>query len=275
MTKPETMWQERTELLLGADSVKRLNESEVLVMGVGGVGAYAAEMLVRAGVGSLTIVDGDRIHESNLNRQLPALLPEVGKLKTEVLGRRLKAVNPDLRLTEIAEYVKDGRMTEILEGKPYRYVVDAIDTLSPKLYLLIHCVRRSIPVVSAMGSGGKVDPMQLKICDISQTYNCPLADVLRKRLHKWGVYTGIQAVFSPEAVPRSAVVETQGEANKKSTVGTVSYMPSIVGCMCASVVIREICGEKVVSDLPVPPAVRKKIALAGKAPRTPGDSFSV
>lgn len=255
------MWRERTELLLGAEAVKKLHEAEVLLVGVGGVGAYAAEMLVRAGVGSLTIVDGDRIHESNLNRQLPALRSEMGKLKTEVLGRRLKDINPGLRLREIPEYVKDERMIEILESRPYNYVVDAIDTLSPKIYLLYHCVSRHLRVVSAMGSGGKTDPMQLKICDISQTYNCPLADVLRKRLHKLGVYTGIQAVFSPEPVPEHAVRETENEPNKKSTVGTVSYMPPIVGCMCASVVIRELCGEKVVSPLPVPPSVRRKIKI--------------
>lgn len=246
-------------MLLGPEAVRKLNNADVLVFGVGGVGAYAAEMLVRAGVGNLTLVDGDRIHESNLNRQLPALLSELGKLKTEVLGRRLKDINPSLNLTEIPEYVKDERMIEILESRPYSYVVDAIDTLSPKIYLLYHCVNRHLPVVSAMGSGGKTDPMQLKICDISQTYNCPLADVLRKRLHKLGVYTGIQAVFSPEPVPEHAVRETEGEPNKKSTVGTVSYMPPIVGCMCASVVIRELCGEKVVSDLPVPASVRRKI----------------
>ncbi|MCM1169888.1 MAG: tRNA threonylcarbamoyladenosine dehydratase [Bacteroides sp.] len=252
-------WQQRTELLLGGEAVRKLNQASVLVVGLGGVGAYAAEMIVRAGVGNLTVVDGDRLYPTNLNRQLPALLPDMGRLKAEVMAERLLDINPELHLEAIPEYVKDGRMIEILESKPYDYVVDAIDTLSPKIYLLYHCVNRRLPVVSAMGSGGKLDPMQFKICDISQTYNCPLADVLRKRLHKLGVYTGIQAVFSPENVPEHAVREVEGEANKKSMVGTVSYMPSIAGCLCASVVIRELCGQKVESDLPVPPSVRKKI----------------
>lgn len=259
MTENILQWQERTRLLLGDAAVNRLAASSVLVVGLGGVGAYAAEMLVRAGVGKLTIVDGDRLHATNLNRQLPALVPDLGRLKAEVMANRLRGINPDLELEAIPEYVKDGRMIEILESKPFDYVVDAIDTLSPKIYLLYHCVSRRLPVVSAMGSGGKLDPMQLKICDISQTYQCPLADVLRKRLHKLGVYTGIQAVFSPEPVPAHAVRETEGEPNKKSTVGTVSYMPSMAGCLCASVVIRELCGQKVVSDLPVPASVRKKI----------------
>lgn len=252
------MWQERTELLLGAEAVQKLSEAKVLVVGLGGVGAYAAEMLTRAGVGSLTVVDGDKIQDTNLNRQLPALLPNIGRLKAEVMAERLLQINPHLNLEVVSEYMKDQRMIEVLESKPFDYVVDAIDTLSPKIYLLYHCVNRKLPVVSAMGSGGKTDPMQLKICDIAQTYNCPLADVLRKRLHKLGVYTGIQAVFSPEPILAHAVRETEGEPNKKSTVGTVSYMPAIVGCMCASVVIRELCGQKVVSDLRVPPSVRKK-----------------
>lgn len=259
MTDSIGIWQERTELLLGEEAVKRLAAASVLVVGLGGVGAYAAEMIVRAGVGKITIVDGDRLHDTNLNRQLPALHSTLGRLKAEVMAERLRDINPELEIEAIPEYVKDGRMIQVLESKAFDYVVDAIDTLSPKIYLLYHCVNRRLPVVSAMGSGGKTDPMQLKICDIAQTYQCPLADVLRKRLHKLGVYTGIKAVFSPEVVPAHAVRESEGEPNKKSTVGTVSYMPSITGCLCASVVIRELCGQKIESDLPVPASVRKKI----------------
>ena len=255
----EEAWDSRTELLLGQAEAESLRAASVLVMGLGGVGAYAAEMLARAGVGGLTIVDGDRLHPTNLNRQLPALHSTLGRLKAEVMGERLRDINPALRLEVLPEYVKDQRMIDILESCPFDYVVDAIDTLSPKVYLLYHCVQRGTRVVSAMGSGGKTDPLQLRICDISQTYACPLADALRKKLHRLGVYTGIQSVFSPEPGPARAVLPTWGEANKKSTVGTVSYMPSIGGCLCASGVIRELCGQKIKSDLPVPPSVRQKI----------------
>lgn len=252
-------WQSRTGLLLGGDALHRLSKASVLVVGLGGVGAYAAEMIARSGVGRMVVVDGDRIQESNLNRQLPALRSTLGEYKAHVMARRLKDINPDLRVDAVCAYLKDRPMVDLLRSEPFDYVVDAIDTLSPKIYLLYHCRMQGIPVVSAMGTGGKTDPLRLRICDISQTYNCPLADVLRKRLHKLGVYHGIQSVFSPESVKVGAVREISDEPNKKSRVGTVCYMPSIAGCLCASVVIRELCGEKVVSDLPVPASVRKRI----------------
>lgn len=247
-------------MLLGDANMEKLRAASVLVMGLGGVGAYAAEMLVRAGIGKICIVDGDEVSLTNLNRQLPALHSTLGQSKAGILKARFLDINPELEIEAIGEYVKDQRMVEILESRPFDYVVDAIDTLSPKIYLLYHCVKRKMRVVSAMGSGGKADPLQLKICDISQTYNCALADALRKRLHKLNIYAGIQAVFSPEPVPAYAVRKTFGERNKKSMVGTVSYMPPLVGCLCASVAIRELCGERVVSDLPVPLSVRRKIA---------------
>lgn len=257
---PEEDWQSRTRLLLGEEGVKALGRASVLVVGLGGVGAYAAECIARAGVGRMVIVDGDRLHPSNLNRQLPALHSTLGRFKAEVIGERLLDIHPDLKLDVVCRYLKDQPMVDLLRSEKFDYVVDAIDTLSPKIYLLYHCSQLGLRVVSAMGTGGKTDPSRLTVCDISQTYNCPLADVLRKRLHKLGVYTGIQSIFSPEKVREEAVCEVQGEENKKSRVGTISYMPSIAGCLCASVVIRELCGEKVVSDLPVPPSVRRKIS---------------
>ncbi len=262
----DTGWTDRTALLLGDANMEKLRSASVLVMGLGGVGAYAAEMLVRAGIGKICIVDGDEVSLTNLNRQLPALHSTLGQSKAGILKARFLDINPELEIEAMGEYVKDQRMVEILESRPFDYVVDAIDTLSPKIYLLYHCVKRKMRVVSAMGSGGKADPLQLKICDISQTYHCALADALRKRLHKLNIYTGIQAVFSPEPVPAHAVRKTFGERNKKSMVGTVSYMPPLVGCLCASVVIRELCGERVVSDLPVPLSVRRKIAETEKFP---------
>lgn len=256
-------WLSRTELLLGKDEVSVLKASSVLVVGLGGVGAYAAEMLVRAGIGKMCIVDGDTVQLTNINRQLGALTSLVGKPKAEVLAARFRDINPGIDLRVISEYIRDERMKEILQMDKYDYVVDAIDTLSPKIYLLYHCRHMGIRVVSAMGSGGRLDPLQLQIADISQTYCCSLADVLRKRLHRLGIYYGIKAVFSPEPVRREAIKETWGEPNKKSTLGTVSYMPPMVGCLCASVVIRELLGYKLVSKLPVPPSVKKRMEEEG------------
>ncbi|MDZ7739168.1 MAG: tRNA threonylcarbamoyladenosine dehydratase [Bacteroidales bacterium] len=231
------MWQSRTELLLGSENIEKLASSSVLVVGLGGVGAFAGEMICRAGVGRLTIVDGDRINETNINRQLPALSSTAGRYKTEVMAERLLDINPALELITISEFIRDKRMEEILD-MGFDYVVDAIDTLSPKIYLIYHAMQKGIPLVSSMGAGGKLDPTAIMISDISESYNCKLARILRKRLHKLGVRSGFTAVFSPEDVPGKSVELTPGERNKASNVGTVSYMPPAFGCACASVVIR-------------------------------------
>ena len=153
-------WLSRTELLLGADGLNKLKTSNVLIVGLGGVGAYAAEMICRAGVGKMTIVDGDTIHSTNRNRQLLALKSTDGKAKALLMAERLKDINPELDLTVINEYIKDERMTEILDSG-FNYVVDAIDTLSPKVFLIFHAVMKKIPVVSSMGAGGKFDPTRI------------------------------------------------------------------------------------------------------------------
>jgi tRNA A37 threonylcarbamoyladenosine dehydratase len=234
-----TDWLTRTELILGKDGLQKLEASNVLIVGLGGVGAYAAEMICRAGVGAMTIVDGDTVHLTNRNRQLPALKSTEGLPKAEVMGQRIKDINPDIKLKVIHEYLKDERMVEVLDIG-YDYVVDAIDTLSPKIFLIYHSLQRKFPVVSSMGSGGKFDPTRICIADISETTDCPLARILRKRLHRLGVRKGFTAVYSPEQVDKSKVVPTPGEQNKASIVGTISYMPASFGIACASVVIRDI-----------------------------------
>lgn len=249
---------ERTQLLIGDESVEKLSNSHIIIFGIGGVGAYVAEQLCRAGVGELSLVDGDKVNISNKNRQLIALNSTIEKYKVDVLKQRLLDINPNIKLHTYAEYVKDERMLYLLKLHNYSYVVDAIDTLSPKIYLLYHAVCLKLPVVSSMGTGGKLNPTEFKIVDIAQTYNCPLADVLRKRLHRLGVYTGIKAVFSPEVVDDRAIRKCE-EPNKKSIIGTISYMPAIAGCMCASVVIRELLGHEIHSDLPIPHSIKKKI----------------
>lgn len=241
---PEIDWQARTRLLMGNDNIDKLSKANVLVAGLGGVGAYAAEQLARAGVGSLTLVDGDTVHLTNRNRQLPAMVSTTGRPKTEVMRDRLLDINPNLKLILIQEYIKDQRMIDILEVG-YDYVVDAIDTLSPKVYLIYHTMRLGMPLISSMGAGGKLDPNLVKIVDISKTNNCKLAYYMRKRLHKLGIWEGFKAVYSPEEVSRSAVELSEGEINKKSTVGTISYMPAIFGCFCAAGVIQDLVGQSV------------------------------
>lgn len=238
-----TEWESRTELLLGREKLEMLKNANVLIVGLGGVGAYAAEMIARAGVGRMTIVDSDNVAPSNINRQLIALHSTVGQPKSSLLGARLKDINPELELTVIREYIKDEATDELLD-RGFDYVVDAIDTLSPKVNLIKGCLDRSIPVVSSMGAGAKTDPTMLEIKDISKTHHCPLAHMLRKRLHKLGIRKGFYAVFSPEPVRPGSMILAE-ETNKKSNVGTISYMPAVFGCCCASVVIRSLIGEVV------------------------------
>lgn len=235
-------WLERTELLLGAEKLDMLRKANVLVVGVGGVGAYAAEMIVRAGVGRMTIADADRVSESNINRQLVALHSTVGREKCEVLAERLKDINPELQLTLVNRFIKDDETDALLDSDKFDYVVDAIDTLSPKLALIKGSLDRGIPVVSSMGAGAKTDPTLMEIKDIAKTHHCPLAHMLRKRLHKIGIRRGFKAVFSPEPVREGAMILCQ-EQNKKSNVGTISYIPALFGIGCASVVIRGLVGE--------------------------------
>ncbi len=233
-------WQDRTELLIGKENLKKLNSSHVLIAGLGGVGAMAAEMLCRAGIGSLTIVDSDKIQPSNRNRQIPALLSNEGKFKTEVVGNRLKDINSSLNLRVINEYIIEEKILEVLSLANYDYVVDAIDTLSPKIYLIFNTLKLNYKLISSLGAGRKFDPGLVKVADISETYNCKLAYYLRKKLHKLNVFSGFKVIFSPEEVSEGSVEIIEKEKNKKSRVGTISYMPAIFGCFAASVVIRDL-----------------------------------
>ena len=233
-------WQSRTELMFGVERVQQLRQAHVMVVGLGGVGAYAVEMLCRAGVGEFTLVDGDTVNDSNRNRQLVALTSTVGKLKTDVLAARLRDINPDVKLHLYPEFFCFFRTVELFKMEHYDYLVDAIDTLSPKVFMLQQAYLLGIPTVSSMGSGGKLDPTQVKICDIAKSDYCKLARMVRKRLHKLGIRKGITVVYSAEVVPAERVMITEGEQNKKSNVGTVSYMPAVFGCYLASHIIRQL-----------------------------------
>jgi tRNA threonylcarbamoyladenosine dehydratase len=230
-------WMIRTRLLLGDEHIEKLRRSHVLVAGLGGVGAYAAEQLCRAGIGKMTVVDADMITASNKNRQLPALDSTLGKQKAEVMAQRLLDINPELNLQVVNAYLKNEKIDQLLSEK-YNYVVDAIDTLAPKVFFLLKCLKHHYPLVSSMGAGGKLDPTQIRISDISESHSCRLAFYIRKRLQKFGVRSGFQVVFSPEPVESERKIKVENETNKKTNVGTISYMPAIFGCYCASVVIR-------------------------------------
>ena len=235
-------WLERTELLLGEEKLILLRNANVLVVGVGGVGAYAAEMIVRAGVGRMTIADADKVSQSNINRQLVALHSTIGREKCDILAERLKDINPELQLSVVNRFIKDDETDALLDSDKFDYVVDAIDTLSPKLALIKGALDRGIPLVSSMGAGAKTDPTLMEIKDIAKTHHCPLAHMLRKRLHKIGIKRGFWAVFSPEPVREGAMILCE-EQNKKSNVGTISYIPAMFGIGCASVVVRDLVGE--------------------------------
>lgn len=236
-------WQERTSMLLGEETLARFAASKVMVVGLGGVGAYAAEMLCRAGVGNLVILDSDTVSITNRNRQLIALESTIGQLKTDVVARRLRDINPAVNLTVIPEYIEESNLEEIfLKAGELDYVVDAIDTLAPKISLIKYCVEHKIPHVSAMGAGAKLDATKIRIADISKSYNCPLAYILRKKLRKEGISKGFKVVFSEELPDRDAIVPME-ERNKKSQVGTISYLPAVFGCVCAQAAIEHLIKE--------------------------------
>lgn len=237
-------WMSRSQLLLGDEKLEALMGKNVLVVGLGGVGGICAEMIARAGVGRMTIVDGDTVDLSNCNRQVVALHSTEKQNKTDVLAARLRDINPLIELTVVNDFLKDEKTFALLDSGGFDYVVDCIDTLSSKVFLIKGCVDRNIPVVSSLGAGGKVDPSQVQVTDISKTYQCNLAKYVRKYLRKLNIRKGVTVVFSPEEADQSRIIETEKAYPKKSIIGTISYMPAIFGCTAASVVIRGLMNDE-------------------------------
>ncbi len=233
-------WKQRTQLLLGDEKMERLRRAHVLVVGLGGVGAYTAEMICRAGVGKMTIVDADTVQSTNINRQLPALHSTMGKKKAEILEARFRDINPEVELTVLPVFLKDENIPELLDAAKYDFIVDAIDTLSPKCHLIAEAMKRHIKIVSSMGAGAKSDITQVRFADIWDTYHCGLSKAVRKRLQKMGIKRKLPVVFSTEQADPNAVLLTDDEMNKKSTCGTVSYMPAVFGCYLAEYVIKRL-----------------------------------
>ncbi len=236
----EEDWKVRTRVLLGTEELNNLAQKHVLIAGCGGVGAFVAEMLVRAGVGKLTIVDADTVNLSNLNRQLVALHSTVGQYKTEVLGSRLLDINPNLQLTKVCDFLKDEKIPQLLHSDHFDYVVDAIDSLSPKVFLIVTALELHFPLISSMGAGAKTDISKIQVTDISKSYNCHLARMVRKRLTKFGIKKGFPCCFCSELANPDAVIPVQDEQNKITTVGTISYMPATFGMFIAARVLQDL-----------------------------------
>ncbi|OYU83934.1 MAG: tRNA threonylcarbamoyladenosine dehydratase [Flavobacterium sp. BFFFF2] len=232
-------WQERAALLFKEEGLETLKNARVLVVGLGGVGSFAAEFLARAGVGHLTIVDGDVVDITNINRQLPALHSTVGMPKVHVVGDRLMDINPELQLTRIEEFLSPDRAFELVTTD-FDYVLDCIDSITPKLNLLIAAKRKGVKVISNMGAGGKYAAAKVKVRDISKTEYCPLAKTIRKRLKKNGITTGIKAVYSVEMPDETSLKMTDGTNFKKSFYGTNSWMPCLFGLHAAETVVRHL-----------------------------------
>jgi tRNA A37 threonylcarbamoyladenosine dehydratase len=231
-------WLERTELLIGSEKIEQLKYSHVLICGLGGVGSYAAEFIARAGVGEMTIIDGDVFDVTNINRQLPALRSTVGKSKAEVLAARLLDINPALNLHVLNEFVLPERVPILLETKRPDYVMDCIDSITPKLAIMRYCKRNKIKLISSMGAGGKMDPTQVKVGDISKVHNCKMGAHLKKQLKKEKIDKGIKAVYSSEIQKKESLKMTNGTNFKKSFYGTISYIPALFGLHAAATVIN-------------------------------------
>lgn len=237
-------WLSRTELLTGREKLIKLTQSNVLVVGLGGVGSFAAEFIARAGIGKMTIIDGDTVDPTNRNRQLPALSTNHGVAKAHIMKERLMAINPELDLTVIEKFIAPELVDEILSAQQYDYIIDAIDSLTPKLTFLKAAYHKNVPIVSSMGAGGKLDPTQLKVVDFSKTYHCPFAQQVRKSLRKSGIKKGFKAVFSTELPDKNSIILTDGSNFKKSAYGTISYLPATFGAVCSSVVVRDLLNKE-------------------------------
>ncbi|RST25964.1 tRNA threonylcarbamoyladenosine dehydratase [Chryseobacterium lacus] len=232
-------WLERTELLVKEEGIQKLQNANLLIIGLGGVGSFAAEFLGRAGVGKMTIVDGDTVDITNINRQLPALHSTVGKKKTELVAERLMDINPELQLTIISTFLNPENMDETLDGQNFDYILDCIDSVSPKISLIKAAKKRKIKVISCMGAGGKKDPSKVLVRDLSKTNNCYLAKQIRKRLKKESnIVKGVKCVFSSELQDEKSLKLTDGTNYKRSFYGTNSYIPALFGLYAAAEVIN-------------------------------------
>jgi tRNA A37 threonylcarbamoyladenosine dehydratase len=251
----DTHWMERTKLLVGDKGIEKLLNAHVLIVGLGGVGGYAAEAIARAGVGKITIIDGDTVDPTNRNRQIQALSSTHGMSKSELMYERIKLINPDCDLHAVSSFQTPDDMKVFMKQK-FSYVIDAIDSISPKLYLIQTAYYNNLKIISSMGAGGKMDPTKIQVVDLKDTHTCPMAQYVRKRLRYMNIYKGIKCVFSTEIPAKFSIMHTDGSKFKKSAYGTISYLPAAFGLTCASVAIREITQWKEIN--PGAPPKHKK-----------------
>lgn len=233
-------WDSRTELLLGKEKNECLKSATVLVAGVGGVGGYAVEMLARAGVGNLIIIDDDVVKSTNINRQIIATSKNVGTSKVQLMKERILDINPNASVLAIRDFINEDNAGEFIRRFKPNFVIDAIDSISPKIALLKYCIENNVKIISSMGAGGRLDPTKIQYADISKTTNCALARTVRERLKKQGITKGLPTVFSTEPVRKESIITVTDERNKCSTLGTVSYFPALFGCYLAAYVINNL-----------------------------------
>ncbi len=230
----------RTELLIGQEGLNKLKQSNVLVIGLGGVGSYAAEALARAGVGRMTIVDGDIVVQSNINRQLQALHSTIDHSKSALMAKRIRDINPAIELSEVNQFLMPEDMEELITDQ-FSFVLDCIDSITPKINLITTCKRKKLRFISSMGAGGKTDPAKIKIADLEKTKDCYFSRDVRKRLRRMNYNYGIKVVYSDEFVSKEKMqLAEMGTLYKRSYYGTISYMPAMFGLTMASWVIRKI-----------------------------------
>ncbi len=227
----------RTEILIGSEGLDRLRRSTVAVIGLGGVGGFAAEAIARAGVGAMIIADYDTVAPSNMNRQILALSSTIGRLKTEVAEQRIREINPTIDITTFSMRLMPGNIKQVIAEKDFLYAIDAIDEIDAKTALIAELVNRKIPFVSSMGAGSRLDPSLVKTADLSRTEQCPLARVMRKRLREAGIESGVRCIYSTEN--RNRVAEPEPGTMKRRQ-GSISFMPGIFGLTAAGIIINDI-----------------------------------
>lgn len=235
MSKEKTIY-DRTALLIGEDGINRLQRAHIAVAGVGGVGSFCVEALARAGVGTLTLIDNDTVDITNLNRQIHANMDTIGQQKTEVMKQRLLQIRPDMTVYARNEFLLPDNISEVLDGMDYDYIIDAVDTVSAKLALILHAKQRQIPVISCMGTANKLDATRFEVTDISKTHTCPLARIMRQELRKRGIDHGVEVLYST-ALP---VYQPKAEEGKKAVPGSISYVPPVAGMLLAGHVIQKL-----------------------------------